>query len=56
VLAIGRGERTWVLPGGNEVLRAGDELSLAGAPEALGRALEPLGLWAEREVSAIGGE
>ena len=53
VLAIGRGERTLILPGGNELLRAGDEVSIAGSPAALGRALEPLGLWAEQQVSAV---
>ncbi len=44
VLSIVRGQRRYVLPHGNEIVCAGDELSIAGKPEELARALESLGL------------
>ena len=44
VLAIDRGQRKYVLPHGNEIVCAGDGLSIAGDPAALERALESLGL------------
>jgi len=44
VLSIVRGQRRYVLPHGNEIVCARDELSISGKPEALARALESLGL------------
>jgi CPA2 family monovalent cation:H+ antiporter-2 len=44
VLSIVRGQRRYVLPHGNEIVCAGDELSIAGKSGKLALALEALGL------------
>jgi CPA2 family monovalent cation:H+ antiporter-2 len=49
VVAITRGEQRVVLPGGNEILRAGDVLAITGAPQAVEGALERMGARAEVE-------
>ncbi|MBK7643922.1 MAG: cation:proton antiporter [Planctomycetes bacterium] len=53
VLAITRGKRRFVLPGGNARIFGGDEVDLAGSPTALGEVLHGLDLWAEAAHSAI---